>query len=109
MDPHRRDNRPALPPARAVVRAQSQGLRRRGLFWVKGRGYAEDVSSRSWAVGAGAGARVSLERAVLSPWIALDTMVWPGRHTIAVENIAETRSIPSLDLLVSLGFSLRLR
>ena len=80
-----------------------------GAFWVEGRGYASDVSSRSWAVGAGGGVRLSLERPVLSPWIALDTMFWPGNHTIAIANIAETRTIPSLDLLVSLGFSLRVR
>jgi hypothetical protein len=36
-------------------------------------------------------------------------MFWPGKHTIAISNIAETRTIPSLDLLVSLGFSLRVK
>jgi serine-type D-Ala-D-Ala carboxypeptidase/endopeptidase (penicillin-binding protein 4) len=96
------------------IRARSfavdlKGALAAGAFWVEGNGYVKNTSSRSWAVGGGGGARISLERAVLSPWIALDAMIWPGKHAIAVENIAETRSIPSLDVLVSLGFSLRLR
>jgi hypothetical protein len=66
-----------------------------------------DFSKRSWAAGAGGGVRLELERSVLSPWIALDAMFWPGNHTIAVANVSDTRTIPSLDLLVSLGFSLR--
>jgi hypothetical protein len=44
---------------------------------------------------------------VLSPWIALDAMFWPGNHKITVVNVSDFRTIPSLDLLVSLGFSLR--
>jgi D-alanyl-D-alanine carboxypeptidase/D-alanyl-D-alanine-endopeptidase (penicillin-binding protein 4) len=80
-----------------------------GAFWVRGRGYVMDTSNTSWAAGAGGGVRVSLERSVLSPWIALDAMFWPGKHTIAIANVPDTRSIPSLDLLVSLGFSLRVR
>ncbi len=98
------------------LRAQSfavdfKALAAVGAFWVQGRGYANDVSSRSWAAGAGGGVRLSLERAVLSPWIALDAMFWPGNHTIAVAipTGTDTRTIPSLDLLVSLGFSLRVR
>ena len=94
------------------LRAQSltvdfKALAALGAFWVKGRGYATDTSNTSAAVGAGAGVRVALERSVLSPWIALDAMFWPGNHTITVANVPDTRTIPSLDLLVSLGFSLR--
>jgi len=94
------------------LRAQSvtvdfKALAALGAFWVRGRGYATDTSNWSAAVGAGGGVRLSLERSVLSPWIALDAMFWPGNHTIAVANISDTRTIPSLDLLVSLGFSLR--
>ena len=84
------------------LRAQSltvdlKALAALGAFWVKGRGYATDTSNTSAAVGAGAGVRVALERSVLSPWIALDAMFWPGNHTIAVANVADTRTIPSLD------------
>ncbi len=94
------------------LRAQSvtvdfKALATIGAFWVRGRGYVMDTSNTSWAAGVGGGVRVSLERAVLSPWIALDAMFWPGKHTIAIANVPDTRSIPSLDLLVSLGFSLR--
>jgi D-alanyl-D-alanine carboxypeptidase/D-alanyl-D-alanine-endopeptidase (penicillin-binding protein 4) len=79
-----------------------------GAFMVQGRGYVQDFSNNSVAVGAGGGVRLSLERSVLSPWIALDAMFWPGDHTITVTNVQDDkRTIPSLDLLVSLGFSLR--
>ena len=96
------------------LRAQSltidfKALASVGAFWVEGRGYVKDTSNTSWAAGGGAGVRLSLERAVLSPWIALDAMFWPGKHTIAIANVTETRTIPSLDLLVSLGFSLRVK
>ena len=94
------------------LRAQSltvdlKALAALGAFWVKGRGYVTNTSNTSAAVGAGAGVRVALERSVLSPWIALDAMFWPGDHTIKVFNPTDSRTIPSLDLLVSLGFSLR--
>jgi hypothetical protein len=96
------------------LRAQSitvdfKALAALAAFWVEGRGYAQDTSNTSPAVGAGGGARLSLERSVLSPWIALDAMFWPGNHTITVTNPTDSRTIPSLDLLVSLGFSLRVR
>ncbi len=91
------------------VAVDFKALAAAGAFWVQGRGYVNDFSNTSWAVGGGGGVRLSLERSVLSPWIALDAMFWPGKHTIAVANVVDTRSIPSLDLLVSLGFSLRVR
>jgi D-alanyl-D-alanine carboxypeptidase/D-alanyl-D-alanine-endopeptidase (penicillin-binding protein 4) len=96
------------------LRAQSltvdlKALAALGAYWVQGRGYDHDTSTKSVAVGAGGGVRVSLERSVLSPWIALDAMFWPGNHTITVTNPTDSRTIPSLDLLVSLGFSLRVR
>jgi serine-type D-Ala-D-Ala carboxypeptidase/endopeptidase (penicillin-binding protein 4) len=78
-----------------------------GGFWVHGHGYMQNSSSRSWAVGGGLGARLSLERSVLAPWIGVDAIVWPGSHNIEVVGVPETKSIPTVDLLMSLGFSLR--
>ncbi|HET6146485.1 MAG TPA: D-alanyl-D-alanine carboxypeptidase/D-alanyl-D-alanine-endopeptidase [Polyangia bacterium] len=79
-----------------------------GWFWVHGHGYSEDISSRSWAFGAGLGARLSLERTKVAPWIGFDAMAWPGSHSIAVMDVSESKDIPAVDLLMSLGFSLKL-
>jgi hypothetical protein len=79
-----------------------------GWFLVQGHGFSTNTSSRSWALGVGAGARVSWERGALSPWLALDAIGWPGNHTIAVQNVVETLNIPALDLVLSLGASFRL-
>jgi PBP4 family serine-type D-alanyl-D-alanine carboxypeptidase len=85
---------------RAVVAA--------GWFWVHGHDFANNEASRSWAVGTGAGARLSLERSMLAPWVGVDAMVWPGNHDIAVVGVPETKAIPPFDVLMSLGFSLKL-
>ena len=79
-----------------------------GWFWVEGHGYTMNSSSRTWAVGGGLGARLAWERGAMSPWLGLDAMGWPGRHAIQVMGVEDTRAIPSLDLLLSLGASFRL-
>ena len=79
-----------------------------GWFWVHGHGYAMDTTSRTMALGLGSGIRVSWQRQGLSPWLGLDGMGWPGNHVIEVAGVAETVTIPSLDLLLSMGASFRL-
>jgi hypothetical protein len=79
-----------------------------GWFWVHGHDYMSNSTSRTWAVGGGLGARLSWERPGIVPWLGLDAMGWPGRHAIEVVGVSDTRAIPSLDLLMSLGASFRL-
>jgi PBP4 family serine-type D-alanyl-D-alanine carboxypeptidase len=79
-----------------------------GRFWVHGHGYPVNASSATFALGASAGARLAWERGMLSPWLGLDAVAWPGQHKIEVENIVGTQQIPVMDLLVSIGASFRL-
>jgi PBP4 family serine-type D-alanyl-D-alanine carboxypeptidase len=84
-----------------------------GYFLVQGRNYPVNASNTLWALGAGAGARLSLDRGVMSPWLALDAVAWPGHHPIEIRDpktgmITATSDIPAMDVLVSLGFTLRL-
>jgi hypothetical protein len=81
-----------------------------GWFWVHGHGFADNETNRTWAIGGGAGARLSLERSSLAPWIGIDGMAWPGTHDIVgvVAGVPEAKAIPAIDILMSLGFSLKL-
>jgi hypothetical protein len=101
----------AGPRYRIKTRAVSVDLKAAlaaGWIWVHGHGFQQDSHSRMWAFGAGLGARLSLERSRLAPWIGVDAMAWPGSHRIAVFDVADTKAIPAVDLLMSLGFSLKL-
>jgi hypothetical protein len=40
--------------------------------------------------------------------VGLDSMIWPGDHDIVVAGVADHKGIPALDILMSLGFSLKL-
>jgi len=76
-----------------------------GWLWVHGHNYFTNSTSRTWAVGAGVGARVSFNRVGISPWLGFDAIGWPGRHVIEVMGVPETLALPSLDLLLSAGAS----
>jgi D-alanyl-D-alanine carboxypeptidase/D-alanyl-D-alanine-endopeptidase (penicillin-binding protein 4) len=79
-----------------------------GLYVIKGRDYAVNTSSQTMAVGFGSGARLTWDREGIMPWVGLDVMTWLGDHTIEVQGVADQRSIPALDLLLSVGGSYRL-
>jgi hypothetical protein len=79
-----------------------------GSYLVHGHGYSMNSSSQSMAVGLGAGARLTWRRSRLAPWMSIDAVNWLGPHDIVIVGVADTRSIPSLDLLLSLGASFRL-
>jgi PBP4 family serine-type D-alanyl-D-alanine carboxypeptidase len=80
-----------------------------GWFWVQGRNYGANSNSRTWAMGVGSGVRVTWDRGTLSPWLGMDAMGWLGNQVIEVAGTAETRSIPALDLSLSIGASFQLR
>jgi D-alanyl-D-alanine carboxypeptidase/D-alanyl-D-alanine-endopeptidase (penicillin-binding protein 4) len=103
----------AGPRYRIQTRAVSVDLKgslAAGWIWVHGHGFEKDSHSRLWAFGAGLGARVSLERSKVAPWVGIDAMAWPGSHRIAVIDMGQTKTapIPAMDFLMSLGFSLKL-
>jgi D-alanyl-D-alanine carboxypeptidase/D-alanyl-D-alanine-endopeptidase (penicillin-binding protein 4) len=76
-----------------------------GSFWVRGHEYVMNTNSKTLAVNAGAGARLAWRGPKVAPWVGLDAIAYPGRHTIAVTGVTDTRTIPGLDILLSIGAS----
>jgi hypothetical protein len=74
-------------------------------FWVRGHEYVMNTNSKKLGVGAGAGARLAWRGPKVAPWVGLDAVGYPGRYTIAVAGVSDTRTIPSVDILMSIGAS----
>lgn len=79
-----------------------------GAYSVHGHNYTTDANSRTMSFGVGAGARLAWKRSRLAPWVGLDAMGWPVPQAIEVVGVADTRPIPALDLLLSIGASFRI-
>jgi hypothetical protein len=78
-----------------------------GLLTTSGRGFVENHGHVAVRPGALAAVRLAWRRGrSLSPWVELNTTVWPGRVEVYQEPEALARRVPWFTLQLALGLSL---
>jgi hypothetical protein len=75
------------------------------LLTISGSALAQNGGGDAFDPGAVAGLRLGIPGGPANPWVEIGATIWPRRQTLQVRGGAAT-DLPSVDVLVGVGFSL---
>ncbi|HEY8926282.1 MAG TPA: hypothetical protein VIU64_18000 [Polyangia bacterium] len=72
---------------------------------VAGEGFPATLSDASWDIGARGGVELGLRRGAWTPSLGLAAMYWPRSQAAVARGVEGTVTLPSIDVVVSLGIA----